>query len=86
MWRLLIAALLIAAMVYLVYRIWKPRGSTHRLAGASLLDLRRQLLRHCLGDRQRADRLVELERRKDPSIDEAEALRRAIESIERDQS
>lgn len=42
------------------------------------------LLTACLGDRARAARLLDFERRRDPSISDLEAQRRALDRLERD--
>lgn len=53
-----------------------------RIGGADVRELRRRVLGHCLGDKLRADRFVQYERWRAPKINEREALRRAIRSLE----
>ena len=48
------------------------------------LDAEQELLQLCLGDRERADRLLKLEMSKMPNIKRGEALRRAIGALRRD--
>jgi hypothetical protein len=43
-----------------------------------------ELFRLCLGDRQRAERLIALETKKTPGIERGEAVRRAVRSLQRD--
>lgn len=45
---------------------------------------RNRLLRICLGDRERMARLIDLELKRNPTLTEEHAVRRAIESYERD--
>jgi len=46
----------------------------------------RQLVRLARGDRERAERLIAVELRKDPTLSRAEAIRRAAERLDYDMS
>lgn len=46
----------------------------------------KQLVRLARGDRERAERLVAMEQRKDPTLSRAEAIRRAAERLDYEMS
>jgi hypothetical protein len=70
-----IVMLLIAACA-LIYFLWRRQ----RFGGSA----ERDLLQLCLGDRGQMKRLIELERRKAPSLTRLAAIEQAIYALRRD--
>ena len=69
----------IVVVVVLYYLASRGRGEQQDVE-----DVEAELLHLCLGNRQQAERLLELEIKKTPNIDRVEAARRAIRSFKRD--
>ena len=85
--------LLIVVLGLVICFLWGRKGSSEspQMAphNASLQESRRdelyrQLLNQLLGDREKAQRLIEFERRKDPRLTEEQCIEMASRMIEKD--
>lgn len=76
---------------FLIWSIWlnrKPSRSSRpiqRATSRATPDTQMsRLIAACLGDRAKAQRLVEYERKRHPNIDIAQAIQHALDRLERD--
>lgn len=72
----------VGVALYLLLRLLLRRRG--KKAKAEIFGHEDELIRLCHGDKEKADRLIGLERKRAPSISRAEAARRASDSIRRD--
>ncbi|MFJ2989659.1 hypothetical protein ACIPF8_17475 [Collimonas sp. NPDC087041] len=61
-----------------------PAGKSPRDRQAANSELTRRLKQACFGDRLKADRLIQYEKKRAPGITHAEAIQRALERLEID--
>lgn len=72
----------VGVALYLLLRLllnWRAKKVSMEVFGSEY-----ELIRLCHGNKEKADRLIGLERERQPSISRAEAERRASDSIRRD--
>jgi len=76
--------IIIAILVAVAFAVWKLGGSAAGTPKSRPAGAESELLRMTLGDKNKAERLIQYEMRKKPGISREEAARAAVESIRYD--